>query len=255
MRQTYNGSQILDAGICLGYDYCSEHEWGIDKIHLHLGIDKNKQGFDGKLVSNFQEDQFFYKKGKGFSILVHSWFYDIGKIREMSLPDLKKRFADISPCGKQPKDSFAWDEGSFGIWAVTEDAIKQTDALWEAFQKKDIVVWLSGSNNPFGGSGLTLYIASQIPDEAKTYWLNFDIDVELLKKAHEDSGVEKLLAKANKKFFALSPRWNDKMGVKDKTNLVWWLNPYDQKNNDCGWFGIQDLIDWTNDIGPIPKKG
>jgi hypothetical protein len=45
MRRACNDFSILKDetkfyGISLGYDYCAEHEWGIDGIRRKLGIDK-----------------------------------------------------------------------------------------------------------------------------------------------------------------------------------------------------------------------
>jgi hypothetical protein len=33
--------------------------------------------------------------------------------------------------------------------------------------------------------------------------------------------------------------------------ICFWLNPTDQSRYNMGWFSIDDLIQWTHDIGPV----
>ncbi len=44
-----NGELI---GVCLGFDFCAEHEWGIKDLHERLGCKFNKFGFDRLKVYN-----------------------------------------------------------------------------------------------------------------------------------------------------------------------------------------------------------
>ncbi|MFA6407274.1 MAG: hypothetical protein WCV80_01030, partial [Candidatus Paceibacterota bacterium] len=58
------------------------------------------------------------------------------------------------------------------------------------------------------------------------------------------------LKKAGIGYFALSPRWKDET----KKEIVFWLNPREQRENNYGWFSAADLKLWIKGKGPIPKK-
>lgn len=55
--------------------------------------------------------------------------------------------------------------------------------------------------------------------------------------------------------FALSPSrplaTNEK---KSKYDLRYWLNPMEQRHNNSGYFTVEELEQWIENKGPIPKK-
>ena len=75
------------------------------------------------------------------------------------------------------------------------------------------------------------------------------------------TGIEEVLKKAGKRYYALSPRWaasikGTKNGeVETKYGVVFWLNPCDQYKNNYGHFTVEELQQWAKGEGPIPKKG
>lgn len=62
--------------------------------------------------------------------------------------------------------------------------------------------------------------------------------------------IKKILDRAGKKYFALSPRWKDE----NKKEVIFWLNPYYQDIDNFGWFTVDDLKDWAKGKGKIPMK-
>jgi hypothetical protein len=58
------------------------------------------------------------------------------------------------------------------------------------------------------------------------------------------------LEKAGKDFFALSPRWKDA----EKKEVIFWLNPENQRENNSCWCTVSDLNDWIKGEGKIPKQ-
>jgi hypothetical protein len=131
--------------------------------------------------------------------------------------------------------------------------------LWEAFQKKDIAIWLGGKGmNPFSNNGLVVAIVSRIPKEGKDLLLAGDLDYMSLKAVSNDTGIEKVIRTAKKSFYALSPKWTkDIKGTEGRTKhrVVYWLNPTEQHIHAAGWFTVEDLELWAKDEGPVMKKG
>ena len=55
MRQAFNGKEIFRNpdgtfyGLNFGWDFCAEHEWGIEDLNESFGIDNNIPGIKGRL--------------------------------------------------------------------------------------------------------------------------------------------------------------------------------------------------------------
>jgi hypothetical protein len=151
----------------------------------------------------------------------------------------------------------AWSDRDFGIAVSVKDKniYDFSKKLVEAIKMGDYALWFGGENagNPFGRAGLIVAIASMVPQDVRDYITKCDIDSNKLKEADERSGIKKLLKSKNKGYFACSPRWlTDSIGDMAISALtaypiIYWLNPMDQKNNDHGWFTVEELTCWAND--------
>jgi hypothetical protein len=83
--------------------------------------------------------------------------------------------------------------------------------------------------------------------ETLKLWKDTDREHQLLQKAKRDSGIEGILRRAGRKYFALSPRLD-----KDGT-IVYWLNPYDDDKAKPGWYSLQELKDWAEGRGRVVR--
>ena len=103
--------------------------------------------------------------------------------------------------------------------------------------------------NPFSRGGLVFMIVSTLPDDFKEAMYDSDYDAKMLSEKAQP--YIDMVRKAGLKFHALSPRWANE----EKTELRFWLNPWDQQNNYFGWVTIGDLLDWIKGKGIIPGHG
>jgi len=120
----------------------------------------------------------------------------------------------------------------------------------DAFKRGDIAVWV-GSSGPFQNGGLIVAIASRLPQDFVEDMLKNDEDTLRLHLTAQKTGIYEMLKKADKNYFALSPRWNDQNGKRD---VVFWLNPREQDKYNFGWFSAKELRQWANNEGPVIKK-
>lgn len=240
------------AGVALGSDFCAEHEWGVEKMRRAFGCDEKRDGIERRLVRNLPEDLRLVSSPKFDAVFLSpsaSYFKQPADwVREELRWYGDNKYADP----EAPKLVCAWDEGSFGIVAYGKK--KELDRvrilqLWEAFQRKDIAFWANVGVFHIGG-GLIFCIASKVPDEDKKATLEADLDRKVMLKAAEQTGIEAELTKAGKRWFALSPRWADEK----KTDLKFWLNPYEQDRHAAGWFTVEELKLWAKDSGPVMKE-
>jgi hypothetical protein len=272
-----NSNQIV--AVNLGADFCAEHEWGIKGIQNALGI----QGYSGvsfsrnsirevlemlklvsskkvgvearqmtrmlptrKLIDNLNTDGVKVTSGYGKNKKEHL-MWGLALIPDYVFERFDFSRSLVSHYNPEKEELIGhWGEDDFGF--ICEDR-QVVEDMKEAFEKNDIAIW-TGRSGPFQNGGLVIAIASRLPEWFKKEFADGDNDHIELERAAADTGIYEKLEAAGKKFFALSPRWKDK----EKKEVVFWLNPYDQQDNNFGWYEVSDLIAWTKNEGPIPKK-
>lgn len=247
-------------GINLGADFCAEHEWGIKGLKSKFGIteDISVYGIDKRKIDKVPDDLYFLEEEKK-SILITKDFWR-GKPEVLTIEELKNselRDAELSA---------AWDENSFGIYVNKKQNQKYLERIYKAFQNKDIAIWLGG-RGIFANNGLCFGILSEIKNHAKEgVQVMYDADENLhkLQVASDETGIIQKIDEFNnvtKKgffgkcgYFALSPVWKHGHKVNTKYPVVYWLNPQAQDKNNYGYFSVEQLEEWMEGKGPIPKK-
>jgi hypothetical protein len=261
MRQGfYDKSFVFDkdvfVGINLGWDFCSEHEWGIKKLKETFRITDKGLGFVARKISKCSERLTFYNIGD-------SAYLTCGKYSSVSADNVE----NVGMLGDIDIDlglDCSWDEGSFNVFVKGERNIMLLRELYDAFQERDVVIFLGGNENPFSGSGLKLCIYSRIPENALRTAEESDKDYNGLLAAVKETGIEDRLKVAqdsdsrsfNKKcsYYALVPKWlKENTDRKTKYRMMFWLNPCEQRENNYGWFTVEELDQWIVGEGPIKK--
>jgi hypothetical protein len=253
-------------GVILGYDYCAEHEWGIKDIRRKYQMDDEAIGIDKRRIREAHKDlnmgSMTIDKKTYYYLTSFQHTYGTPAENVKHTREVVKR--SLGFYGNKEIYS-AWDEGDFAF--AVEDK-KVIDEIWEAFQRKDIAIFGVGNSNPFGGTGLAIFIISKLSEIYIKSMKDSDEDHIALNKAAEKTGIAKKLENANKKFkngsfsfsapfsyYALSPSWmNEKQKNKSKYPVMFWLNPANQDRVNYGWFTVEDLEMWLQNKGPIPKK-
>lgn len=232
-------NQII--GISLGWNFAAEHEWGIKDIEREFGISseikKRNVGIKRISVNKFPKNLKFIPGKQSFLGLYEYDFNDY-------------------------KDSlFRMKDGSSSVWSWRGFIIKSENTeireflseLYISFKELDAVIFIGKSDNPFGNGGLILAIKHRIPKSFTDKMEEEDKGYLSLKNDFEKCGIEKRLRKSSKEWFALSPKrflLNDKTS---KYDFMVWLNPQDQHLNNSGWFTVEELDEWIDGKGPVPK--
>ena len=265
MRRSYNFSWIKNdqgevVALNLGSDYCAEHEWGIKAICSTLGISNQGTGITARQITNTPQEYTFIldevtkkKTGKTILIVDRPWAVD------SLTKNIKNMSGSIKPMQPLRSEAFsplscAWGEQSFGIVASSPEDRENLRKIIEAFTKKDLAIWLGGGG-VFENSGLVLGIISKVPEANKQEMEQADLERIALETADQATGIKTRLAAAGKKFYALSPRWINKEKENTETayDIIYWLNPMEQQQNNYGWYTVEQLEQWANNQGPIPK--
>lgn len=154
-----------------------------------------------------------------------------------------------------------WDEAGFQITTTDPelgDFLQQIHAgLLGKPDSHPVTVWIGGSgNNPFGRGGLCLGLPHLIDQEGKDTMVEEEQRIANLHWMAKDTGIPALIP--SNKYHALSPSKTLKsrvgnIPIETKHPVMFFLNPREQKDNNYGWFTVEELEAWTRGEGPIPK--
>lgn len=258
MRRGYNNNKpIIEDnvfyGVSLGWDYCAEHEWGNNGMRSKFGIKKDKLGIEGRKIT---AGNVLFKEDDNLCVLTS---YKPYSLKENYQPtdilshDIKGMYHDFET---------AWDENDFCIATKDKSHFPYLRELYEAFQKKNVVIAYMKSDIPaFSNSSLCVLIADKLPKEVLDEMYNVDKKAKDLIEYEEKIGVTKLKEKTrngykNEKYFmACSPRWIDyedaenreklKQKIGTKYDIQFWVN-YSDDDNNYGWYKAEDIIKWLS---------
>jgi len=257
-------------GISLGFDFCSEHEWGIKKLQEKLGINSEKMGVDGRTVSTNDKSVIFVVEGNQAVLITKPWRYEE---REPTFENVLNRELKIDDYfnSKQTDESkkdlaTAWDENSFGILVQGDKNIAYLKELYESFKTNNIVFAYIGENNVFNNSSLSVLIKDKLPQEVIDQMYTLDKKVNDLIEYEKEIGITNLKEKAKKNssyqgekyYCACSPKWinyedeklreDRKKELKTKYDICYWVN-YSDDDNNYGWYNAEEIIKWLSTPG------
>lgn len=279
MRRANQNVNVLRDGesilLSFGFDFCSEHEWGTDRLKRALGVSGDKADLTVQryAVTGATADNLHLVEADATVMdysarrsrkVKHARLYLIGgdaRPYKQTWAEFATGYRESYP--KPDKPEAFWDERAFMFLVPAEGEDAQTVRdIHSAMMAGDALLYQAGSSNPFGGSGLVIVRRSTIPAElVETMEAGFR-DQAALQKASDGIGIRKRVEDWGRKkgtfgpaFFALSPRWVfENRKAETKHPVIYWLNPYDQQNNNAGWFTVEELELWMKGKGPIPKR-
>lgn len=263
-------SEDVLVGISLGFDFCSEHEWGIQGIKNLLGIkepSKENMGTKARKATLVPDCLFFMEKKLPKTKKLEAEYYAVLVMDDSAIQKDWHTESRATFFFKNIRSKFygdntlvtEWDENGFAIYVKGEKDIANLKKIHQAILDKDICIGLTSNKNPFSGSGLRIFIHSQVPKELEDSQIEVDTDYFKLQDALAEAnvkGLEDRLHAAGKSWFALHPCWNNfrnKDGELRTTKypFIFWLNPREQKKYKWGYVTFEELEQWIEDKGTI----
>lgn len=260
-----NGNILLS----FGYDYCSEHEWGIKRIQAALGIsgDKDDLSIERYAITRATADNVHLIEAdcaRGWDRKKERRLYLLGGRVEFWKQTPEQFVAEYrESCPRHGEPEALWDESAFMFSVpVGHKDEKVVRKIHAAMLAGDALAYLASSGGPFGGSGLVIVRRSTIPKHLTDQIEEGFRDQKRLREASDATGiVARVEAWGRSKggfggaFYALSPKWMFKDRKASSAHpVIYWLNPTDQQSNNFGWFTVEELEQWMEGKGPIPGK-
>lgn len=286
MRRAYSDFSIIKDGdtfygISLGYDFCAEHEWGIEDMRRNLGIGKDSKNLSlidklkeklriGKNPDNLglanrlvtKGETVIFKKNKNNALLTSCLPY--GKnAQEATLEDLIPH--DLSRSNLNKELSTAWDGKQFCIIVSGEQNIANLEDLYNQFQKNNVAITRINSDLPaFSNASLCILVADRIPQESLDDMYMVDKSAKDLVDYEEKIGLTKLKEKTRngykkeKYYCACSPRWinyldaearqKEKEKIGTKYDITYWIN-YSDDDDNYGHYTVEEIEKWLSTPG------
>jgi hypothetical protein len=265
-------------GLNLGADYTAEHEIGISDLKRAFGIDGANGGGFGmrrtrptwtkpagiarRMITKHDMVRLYMLKGKTKALLISEQKWVLERMdKHVEEKGVASLFKTELPRGVgvygDEKLGCAWSDNDFGILGIGENVAKIVE-LHEAIMADKAAIWLGGGH-VFQNAGLVICIADRIPQDKLDLLKEADLDVEKLQAASDATGITKRLEEAKKGYFACSPHWFNKefkpqnQEKKSAHPVIYWLNPMEQNDNNYGWYTVEELDQWIEGKGPIPK--
>jgi hypothetical protein len=266
-------------GISLGFDFCAEHEWGIDDLKRLCGIpesSKKNMGIKSRTITISPAIVFKIEthKKKNFALLYTGYKYRSQEENEKYVPRDLEHYKDSLIFNEEwvkehpsmrCKDNIAtaWDGGSFGVGVMGDKEVEYLKELRDAILNKNLTIASINlqPRNPFSNSSLSLLITDKIPQEAidqmyaadKEYYDRLDYEKKIgMKKVIEKYGNKKGY-QGDKYFMACSPKWIDYDDVENreeqkkkyntKYDIIYWIN-YSDNDNNYGWYTVEEIKKW-----------
>lgn len=266
-----NGNDEV-VGLCLGHDHCAEHEWGVRRLRDSLGI-SGGLGVEGRTATQappmfrFETYKSSVPKARGSSkagekmpaavLCVKAFTGPWDTDNEATPLEMVKnnRVGFIAHPGESYYKSerhdlsTAWSEDGFIIHVRGAENVKHLTELAALFKQNDLAL-ADPSSWGFSRTGLSVVAPSRMLPEEKALVLEQDQAQARLEAAAKATGIEQVLKDAGKRYYALSPAWADP----EQTSVKFYLNPYEQKQFNFGWYTVEELTAWANNEGPILKQ-
>lgn len=188
--------------------------------------------------------------------------------RGIASVEANKTQVEKEETGKYPRaTTAAWDKEEFCILTRDEKVAEFLETFYnETLKGADATemptLWLGGAgNNPFARNGLVVGLVNRIDPEEVEAGIQSEQESIQLEYTAKDTGIyEKISAS---KYYCLSPgsvlktrivNGKEEGNITTKHPVMFYLNPTEQKRNNSGWFTVEELEEWTQGKGPIPKK-
>lgn len=262
MRRAYNNVSFIEEndvfyGISLGYDYCAEHEWGIEKTEAIFGLDKSKLGIEGGTIT--KNSTSYFKDGDYALLRTSRRNFTIDTTLQEALPG--QFFMD----NDSPELQTSWSDGDFGILVKGLKNIRKLELLRDAFSFNDVAItrFKNSKNNPFENTSLSLVIVSLLPEYIINEKYISDKKVSDLNVYCDKIGMTELLSgrreyKSENYFMACSPKWINyeneaardvyKKESNTEFDVIYWVN-YSDDDNNYGWYTVEEIKKWQTTPG------
>lgn len=287
MRQaTHNVEPIVfneggsPMGLSLGFDFCAEHEFGIESLSRALKLGHaGSNGLEQHLAVKIEADDprlTLYERKKAtkkFPAETRLVFNRTARTTQSLVERGAEKSRSCPTISNSVDDKLAasWNDAGFCIRATGDKYRQLLRDLHQAFLDGDMLVSLGGGgDNPFARAGLCLTRLSLVPQSVHEDVREAEAEAARLAAAVEATGIHKTLEDAGRRFYALSPQWLDGFGTCSRTMpdgtkdrdfvpksahpVIFFLNPQKQDLYDHGWFTVEELEAWAVNEGPIVKR-
>lgn len=247
-------------GLVLAGSYTADHEMPLRRVHSTLGMTGGDGDFAAHTAAWDASDRLRLRPHRSERREGRRKVVDDGMAMIMDeegaghVDGLLHRYdAETSLIG-------AWGPDALAVVGYG-DAARHVETIHQGVRDRDIAIWMGSNPNPFARGGLVIARPSLVPAPLIATFDAAQADRRALTNAALETGIERRLAEMRvahmsiRPYMALSPRWTPQDRRSDTVHpVIFWLNPVDGRRNNHGYFTVEELAQWTQGTGPVPKS-
>ena len=258
-------------GFSLGFDFCAQHEWGFPFIKESLGLPRDDipVGVEGRTISRTDNLHFLnyehrsadkrVKRTMPAALLYCSKVPEYSTEAEGAGPEKLAHMMGASFQADFSKDKrwyqperddivSSWSsESGFAIHVRGQENVERLKELYEAFLAHKIAVG-GAATMGFLRNAVSFVMVERLPPAILDSVRATDEAHLRLLKAAQDTGIAQRLKAANLGWYGFSPCWREN---NEGSELLFFLNPKDQRKHAHGWFNLKELEQWIDGVGPV----
>lgn len=268
IRSNTGGNAILSEdgrpyGVLLEADFTAEHEMPLRRLHSMFGIIAGTGDFRSYCATHGAGPQAVlldvdvrHRTGRR-TITDHGTAMWLSGRAPHDHAALLRRYDDAPLVG-------AWSEDSMALcgYGPGEDVVRM---MHEGAVQGDFAVWLGGTGTPFSRAGLVAVRPSLTPVHLIETFDAAQADRRSLQEAALATGIAARLdafrvpigrgGATMPRHLALVPSWTDSRHAGRTAHpVVFWLNPMPGVDANFGYFTVEELDQWTQGKGPVPRS-
>lgn len=263
MRRAVLGSRALFRGerfwgVVMGADACAEHECGIRSLRAAFGNAHGPLSAEGpygveRLSARHAPRAILERRlSDGSHLVAAGWAIDAGRMGEQSPADLLRALDLSARChgNADGRLEVAWDEGSFAL-LFGPRAIEAGEAMSQAMRAGDLVI----GDLPVGEGDSRVFtvairsrLSRRLERRINAEERNRQRELQRLDAAVRAEGFEAVareLRAAGCGWFALKP------AALREGEVLYFLNPENQRRNQAGHYTLEELRAWARSEGPV----
>lgn len=280
--QILSSDDGVDKALFLEGAGLAEHEAGIRNLREELGIiNDNIDGIERFTIKRTTSRWGKLPLFRTFEVKTSVWSNGRKKtIKVLALAGIDPQFEPghkPTLMGDDPDFAGEFDQSNFVVYGHSERAKALLLLIEERAAAGDVAVyWSNSSSNPFSRGGLMVAIPSLIEQAYLDDIRATHLAEKALEAAAAKTGIAKRIeekfrednhGRYGKGYHALSPQWTSFFkgriagrgpeafdAATTAHDVIFFLNPMDQHKNNFGWFTVEELEQWLEGRGPVPKS-
>lgn len=222
-------------GVSLGYDFCAEHETGIDTLRDYLRLPQLSRRNIGLPSRTAKVDHvrrlLKFDDKEGYSL--------------MYLPDIPDETEYVMDGQTVSNDGIvtAWCENKLAVMANTPESISMLKSIYNQFINNGMTIAFVTTGNPFARTSLALLVPNKIPSHHIDAMEQLDKNTLVVNRSRNKLNLHDKIVRSRKLSNVSVSYEVNKENVNTEYDVIVWVRSMEMH----GWFRVEDVLQFIKD--------